>query len=488
MENKNKSTRYSKIAFRVRDIHGKIVDGPQCEKETISEFVHRMGVRKEHIEGGTPLETNSHIRLTTTHLMQEIIAKNDIHTICDIGFNAGTGTFILLEALEKKWGNTKDWQSVSFDLGLHPYVIYAKLYIDARFPGRHTLLLGDSKQSVPKFTNYSSQIFDFLFIDGDHTYKGAMDDIVNCKLLANKNTIVLFDNVAPHRGVGTGPYHAIKDMVLKNKFLIDQWIELPNFFDAHIIGRYFLKGSKSAIIQKPDWNHYERFVAVRDVTEEFSKKKQSFPLLQKYQMKLKEIENKELGKINQYAKNQYEIEYQTLISIYDKLFIELYKKIMTMKIDKTRLSDENSIILDKIIQKQFPAELDFWQQPTLMILDTDNEFGFRYYMNCKTKYDRICPERNQTSEKYKFGKDCHQIYKPNSKQENIGCPYWIRVMKLLQELLPINEVNIQKLLVTPYLINNYLGSGKDVIMPVESKIIRIQMKDGKHVFVTLAYK
>ena len=79
----------------------------------------------------------------------------------------------------------------SFDLGEHPYVTHAKEYIDAYYPGRHSLILGDSTVTVPKCIGK----YDVIFIDGGHDYEVASADLQNAKKLARKNTIVMDDTM-----------------------------------------------------------------------------------------------------------------------------------------------------------------------------------------------------------------------------------------------------------------------------------------------------
>lgn len=40
---------------------------------------------------------------------------------------------------------------------------------------------GDSKKTIPQYFEFSgSEIFDLIFVDGDHSIEGAFDDIANC--------------------------------------------------------------------------------------------------------------------------------------------------------------------------------------------------------------------------------------------------------------------------------------------------------------------
>lgn len=108
--------------------------------------------------------------------------------IMEIGFNAGHSAEVFLQ-------NNPTSTLTSFDLGIHNYVYAAKQYIDATYPMRHTLILGDSTLSIPKYINDSpGKVFDLIFIDGGHDYAISIADLENCTKLANKDTVVIMDD------------------------------------------------------------------------------------------------------------------------------------------------------------------------------------------------------------------------------------------------------------------------------------------------------
>jgi predicted O-methyltransferase YrrM len=108
----------------------------------------------------------------------------------EIGFNAGHSAEVFLK-------NNPTLDLTSFDLGVHDYLSTGKDYIDILYPNRHTLILGDSTITVPKFASENKGItFDVIFIDGGHSYNIATADILNCKNLAHKDTIVIMDDTS----------------------------------------------------------------------------------------------------------------------------------------------------------------------------------------------------------------------------------------------------------------------------------------------------
>ena len=127
-----------------------------------------------------------------------------IKTITEIGFNAGHSCqFFLQKIVENNTQSIKEIEMVSFDIILHDYCFYSKVYIDKAFPKMHLLIAGDSNEAVQMYHSLNPlKKFDLIFIDGDHTYQKALLDIENMKNLAHKDTILIIDNIAPHRGVG----------------------------------------------------------------------------------------------------------------------------------------------------------------------------------------------------------------------------------------------------------------------------------------------
>ena len=108
--------------------------------------------------------------------------------VMEIGFNAGHSAEVFLQ-------NNKELTLTSFDLGYYNYVTTAKEYIDATYPNRHNLIIGDSRTTIPIYLEDNKDIkFDIIFIDGGHEYEVAKADMENCFHLAHKNTIVVLDD------------------------------------------------------------------------------------------------------------------------------------------------------------------------------------------------------------------------------------------------------------------------------------------------------
>lgn len=133
--------------------------------------------------------------------LRELVASSKPKSIMEIGFNSGHSALLFLAI------TPPETKVVSFDLGEYAYVFAAKRYIDSVFPGRHTLVTGDSTITIPK---YEEQVahrmknpltapplrFDFIFIDGGHQDDIPIKDILHSqRLAAGLHTIVAVDDI-----------------------------------------------------------------------------------------------------------------------------------------------------------------------------------------------------------------------------------------------------------------------------------------------------
>ena len=174
----------------------------------LSEFLYSVGVLNQNFEGFC-----QQIKPQVEDLIHIIKDKPNVK-IMEIGFNGGHSSELFLEY-------NKTSTVLSFDIGHHDYVKYGKEYIDRAYPNRHTLIIGNSIDSIPKYKN---ETFDIIFIDGDHEYDVAIQDLKNCMCLSNKDTIVILDDTVTsdeyHQSWTIGPTKAWKEF--KNKGLLTE--------------------------------------------------------------------------------------------------------------------------------------------------------------------------------------------------------------------------------------------------------------------------
>lgn len=118
-----------------------------------------------------------------TSLIHRYLLPGEIKSYLEIGVNEGFSLFNVLEHCPKITDLVlcDNWLKAfgGYNRGSHDH-IEAKL-IDKGFPMEYvTFLDGDSKVKIPEyFSQHPGKMFDFGFVDGDHSAKGLLADLVN---------------------------------------------------------------------------------------------------------------------------------------------------------------------------------------------------------------------------------------------------------------------------------------------------------------------
>lgn len=140
-----------------------------------------------HAHGFHELEGGSHGNFLQSHSLY-YLTRPPVCTVLEIGFNTGHSAETFLQH-----PNTK---VTSFDIGIHSYLSVGKRYIDQHYPQRHTLILGDSTQTLPTYIQeHPHESFDVIYIDGGHDEDIVHQDLENALRLSHSNTIIIMDDV-----------------------------------------------------------------------------------------------------------------------------------------------------------------------------------------------------------------------------------------------------------------------------------------------------
>ena len=157
----------------------------------------------EEVEGGSEIHQ-------CKFFIDYLIANPRIKNIVEIGFNTGVSSAYFLSARD-------DINVISVDIGLHSYVNNCKKLIDEQFPGRHTLVIGDSKKIIPELNKSEPRIKpDLIFIDGDHGEPTPLIDARNCLALADKETVLVMDDTNIYNG-WNGVLQAMCEIIQKKE-------------------------------------------------------------------------------------------------------------------------------------------------------------------------------------------------------------------------------------------------------------------------------
>jgi hypothetical protein len=139
----------------------------------------------------------------TTNEAQELLTKQynlfllgkSANNVLEIGFNAGHSTLLFLMS------NPTSKVTV-FDICYHKYTDICFDYLSTVFPGRLTLIKGNSLETVPEFLSKNLELakkFDLFHIDGYHEYEHVRQEILNVKKIADvsetkSDKIVILDD------------------------------------------------------------------------------------------------------------------------------------------------------------------------------------------------------------------------------------------------------------------------------------------------------
>jgi len=168
-----------------------------AEKQEVLEHL------KTHIyASGEPLEGNSfyihgyvylYHCLYTKQVNLFWCGKQATTRICEIGFNAGHSTMLMLLGREKT-----PLDFTIFDIGTHRYTKPCFTYIQSKYSHiKFEYIEGDSTSTMPKWIEKNPElvgVYDVVHVDGGHTEHCISNDMKNSDILVKITGIMIIDD------------------------------------------------------------------------------------------------------------------------------------------------------------------------------------------------------------------------------------------------------------------------------------------------------
>ena len=122
--------------------------------------------------------------------LHKYVKKLKPKNILEVGFNAGHSACCFLNAYPET-------SMVSFDICRHGCEHTALNVLKKFF--NITLIEGDSTVTIPEWKKNNDVKFDFIFIDGGHTYDVCCQDLKNTIPLLSDNGVMIVDDIWDER-------------------------------------------------------------------------------------------------------------------------------------------------------------------------------------------------------------------------------------------------------------------------------------------------
>jgi hypothetical protein len=136
---------------------------------------------------------NIYPELYTKQLNLFWCGKQALTKICEIGFNAGHSSMLMLLGRDKT-----PLDFTIFDIGHHPYTIPCLNYIKSQFQHiNFEYIEGDSTLTMPKWIEVNHThigLYDVVHVDGGHSEHCISNDMKNADLLVKRGGILIIDD------------------------------------------------------------------------------------------------------------------------------------------------------------------------------------------------------------------------------------------------------------------------------------------------------
>lgn len=191
----------------------------------------------------TDFYTQHKIRIIESQSTQSIEQKKYLESlsehfqeVLEIGFNGGHSAEIFLKC--NPLSNV-----TSIDLGYWYYCKFGNEYLSQLYPNRLNVIFRDSIQALEsnKFIKKDKK-FNLIYIDGNHTYHYAYNDLLNCKKFADSDTILIMDDIVLDEkyrsNSNKGPTEAWLNLVSQKEIIEIEYQKFSEFNRGLAIGKY----------------------------------------------------------------------------------------------------------------------------------------------------------------------------------------------------------------------------------------------------------
>jgi hypothetical protein len=127
--------------------------------------------------------------------------------VLELGFASGFVSLLYLQ-------NTISYVTC-IDKMINDVHYYGKNFIDAKYPGRHTLLIGS-----PKHIKLNNVIFGSIHINKSRKFEHIYDYFAYYKNYSDENTIIILKNTTPHETWGLGSYMAMMKAISEGLLIL----------------------------------------------------------------------------------------------------------------------------------------------------------------------------------------------------------------------------------------------------------------------------
>lgn len=174
----------------------------EYEKCSSEKELYLDDIKKIIVESKVSLEGNSFYLHASLNLYSDLYTKQlnlfwcgkqAITKICEIGFNAGHSSMLMLLGRDKT-----PLDFTVFDIGHHPYTRPSLNYIKSKFQHvNFEYIEGNSTSTMPRWIEANKQylgLYDVVHVDGGHSEFCISNDLKNADILLKKGGILIIDD------------------------------------------------------------------------------------------------------------------------------------------------------------------------------------------------------------------------------------------------------------------------------------------------------